>query len=233
MSSREDTGRYRGRRRAPSTPYTRYAVVVTGAFLGAGVVAMGSAAALPGTNSDSGLTATSVSGAFSVADLNARQATADRANRATDRTNPAASDVLDPGLWLLPLHNYTVAAPFGAHATGVHPGISLAAQEGTPFVAAHSGKVVLARYSGALGLTVVIDTGNGTTITYGHASRLLVKEGQKVEAGDLIGLVGNSGYTYGSTLYYEIERDGKPIDAVAFMLTKGIDLTKATEAVDS
>src|SRR5437764_6770384 len=86
VSSREDRGRYRGRRRAPTPPYTRYAMVVTGAFLGAGVVAMGSAAALPGSNSDTGLTATSASGAFTVADLNARQATADRANRATDRT---------------------------------------------------------------------------------------------------------------------------------------------------
>ena len=231
MSSREDRGRYRGRRRAPSPPYTRYAVVVTGAFLGAGVVAMGSAA-LPGTTPDSGLTATSASGAFTVNDLNARQAAADRANRATDRTSPASPDAVDAGLWLLPLRNYTVAAPFGAHA-GIHPGISLATQEGTPFVAAHSGKVVLARYSGGLGLTVVIDTGNGTTVTYGHASRLLVHEGQQVEAGDLVGLVGSSGYAYGSTLYYEVQRDGKPIDAVTFMLTKGVDLTKATEAVDS
>jgi murein DD-endopeptidase MepM/ murein hydrolase activator NlpD len=232
VSSREDRGRYRGRRRAPTPPYTRYAVVVTGAFLGAGVVAMGSAA-LPGTSSDTGLTASSASGALTFADLNARQATADRANRASDRTNPATTDVVDPGLWLLPLHNYTVAGPFGGHATGVHPGISLAAQEGAPFVAAHSGKVVLARYSGGLGLTVVIDTGNGTTITYGHASRLLVKEGQKVEAGDVIGLVGSSGYTFGSALYYEIQHDGQQTDVVAFMLTKGIDLTKATEAVNS
>jgi murein DD-endopeptidase MepM/ murein hydrolase activator NlpD len=232
VSSREDRGRYRGRRRAPSPPYTRYAVVVTGAFLGAGVVAMGTAAALPGTSSDTGLTASSASGAFTVADLNARQAAADRANRATDRTGPTTPDAVDAGLWLLPLHNYTVAAPFGAHA-GVHPGVSLAAQEGTPFVAAHSGKVVLARYSGGLGLTVVIDTGNGMTITYGHASRLLVHEGQQVQAGDLVGLVGSSGYTYGSALYYEVQRDGKQIDVVAFMLTKGVDLTKATEAVNS
>jgi murein DD-endopeptidase MepM/ murein hydrolase activator NlpD len=199
-------------------------VVVTGAFLGAGVVAMGTAAALPGTTSDSGLTTASASGALTTTDLNARQTAADRTNRAADRTNAAAPDAVNPGLWLLPLRNYTVAA---------HPGITLAAQEGTPFTAAHSGKVVLARYSGGLGLTVVIDTGNGTTTTYGHASRLLVKEGQRVEAGDLIGLVGNSGYAYGTSLYYEVQRDGKPIDTVAFMLTKGVDLTKATQALDS
>jgi len=209
--------------------------VVTGAFLGAGVVATGAGAALTGTTRVSGLTAASASGAVTTADadLGARQAAADRANRAADRANPAAPDAVDANLWLLPLRNYTVAAPFGTHAAAVHPGITLTAQEGAPFVAAHSGKVVLARYSGGLGLTVVIDTGNGTTITYGHASRLLVKEGQHVEAGDLIGLVGSSGYAYGSSLYYEVQRDGKPLDTVAFMLTKGVDLTKATSALDS
>jgi len=207
--------------------------VVTGAFLGAGVVATGAGAALTGTTGDSGLTAASASGAVTTADLGARQAAADRANRAADRANPAAPDAVDANLWLLPLRNYTVAAPFGTHAAAVHPGITLTAQEGAPFVAAHSGKVVLARYSGGLGLTVVIDTGNGNTITYGHASRLLVKEGQHVEAGDLIGLVGSSGYAYGSSLYYEVQRDGKPLDTVAFMLTKGVDLTKATSALDS
>ena len=66
--------------------------------------------------------------------------------------------------------------------------------------------------------TTSVTSMDGTTITYGHASRLLVKEGQKVEAGDMIGLVGSSGYTYGSTLYYEIQRDGKPIDAVALSI---------------
>jgi len=208
-------------------------VVVTGAFLGAGVVATGAGAALTGTTGDSGLTAASASGAVTTADLGARQAAADRANRAADRANPAAPDAVDANLWLLPLRNYTVAAPFGTHAAAVHPGITLTAQEGAPFVAAHSGKVVLARYSGGLGLTVVIDTGNGNTITYGHASRLLVKEGQHVEAGDLIGLVGSSGYAYSSSLYYEVQRDGKPLDTVAFMLTKGVDLTKATSALDS
>src|SRR6266700_6486794 len=122
VSSREDRGRYRGRRRAPTPPYTRYAVVVTGAFLGAGVVATGAGAALTGTTGDSGLTAASASGAVTTADLGARQAAADRANRAADRANPAAPDAVDANLWLLPLRNYTVAAPFGSHAAAVHPG---------------------------------------------------------------------------------------------------------------
>jgi murein DD-endopeptidase MepM/ murein hydrolase activator NlpD len=207
-------------------------VVVTGAFLGAGVVAMGTAAAFPGTP-DSGPLTTTASGAFAATDLTDRQAVVDRANRAADRANPASTmDTLDTSLWLLPLRGYTVATPFGTHAAAAHPGVTLNVREGTPFVAAHGGKVVLARYSGALGYTIVVDAGNGIKTVYGHSSRLLVKEGQHVEAGDVLGLVGDSGYAYGSQLYYEVQRDGKAIDAVAFMLTKGVDLAKGVQATD-
>jgi murein DD-endopeptidase MepM/ murein hydrolase activator NlpD len=205
------------------------------AFVGAGVVALGTAAALPGTSSDtSGLTAANASGAFTVSDLADRQATADRANRAADRTNPAAAvDNPDTGLWLLPLRAYTVATPFGGHGASAHPGMVLAAREGAPFVASHAGTVVLARWAGSTGYTVVIDVGNGTRLVYGNSARLMVKEGQHVEAGDVIGLVGSTGYAFGSQLFYEVERNGAPIDPVAFMLSRGVDLTKATQAIDS
>jgi murein DD-endopeptidase MepM/ murein hydrolase activator NlpD len=233
VSSREDRGRYRGRRRAPAPPRTRYAAVGLTAFVGAGVVALGTAAALPGTSSDStGLTAASASGAFTASDLADRQATADRANRATDRANPAALDNADTGLWLLPLRAYTVATPFGAHGASAHPGMILAAREGAPFVASHAGTVVLARWAGGTGNTVVIDVGNGTRIVYGNSARLMVKEGQHVEAGDVIGLVGSTGYAFGSQLFYQVERNGAAIDPVGFMLARGVDLAKATQAID-
>jgi murein DD-endopeptidase MepM/ murein hydrolase activator NlpD len=193
---------------------------------------MGTAAAFPGTSADTGQTAFSASSAFTTADLANRQAAADRANRAADRTDPAAQNAVDAGLWLLPLRGYTITPTFGGHATTAHLGVDLTAQEGLPFVAAHDGKVVLARYSGALGYTVIIETSNGTRIVYGHSSRLLVREGQNVQAGDVIGLVGSSGYAYGSELYYEVQRDGKSVDAMAFMLSKGVDLAKGTQAID-
>src|SRR5205807_7971603 len=112
VSSREDRGRYRGRRRAPTPPRTRYAAVGLTAFVGAGVVALGTAAALPGTSSDTtGLTAANAAGAFTVSDLADRQAAVDRANRSDRGAAAAAVDNPDTGLWLLPLRAYTVAAP--------------------------------------------------------------------------------------------------------------------------
>jgi murein DD-endopeptidase MepM/ murein hydrolase activator NlpD len=204
------------------------------AFVGASVVALGTAAAFSGTSANSaGLTATNASSALTLSDLNDRQAAIDRANRGTDRTSTAATpDALNPGLWLLPLRHYTVAAPFGDHGATAHPGITLATVEGTPIAAAHAGTVVLARFAGGLGYTVVIDVGNGTQLVFGHAAQLMVKEGQHVEAGDVIGLVGTSGYTFGPQLYYEVQRNGAPVDTVSFMLTNGVDLAKATQSVD-
>ena len=178
-------------------------------------------------------TASNASAAFTIDDLTNRQASVDRVNRATDRAGAAST--VDPaieGLWLLPLHNYTVAMPFGGHDARVQPGITLSATNGTPFVAAHGGTVALARFAGGTGYTIVLDTGNGTQVVYGHADRLLVHEGQKVQAGDVIGLVGTSGYSYGSSLFFEIRRDNAPVDPATFLLARGVDLNKATQAVD-
>jgi murein DD-endopeptidase MepM/ murein hydrolase activator NlpD len=204
------------------------------AFVGAGVVALGTQVALPGSSSSdtAGLTAANAAGAFTVSDLADRQATVDRANR-SDRGTAAAADNPDTGLWLLPVRGYTVAAAFGGHGASAHPGMILSVREGTPFVASHAGTVVLARWAGSTGFTVVIDVGNGTRIVYGNSARLMVKEGQHVEAGDVIGLVGSTGYAFGSQLFYEVERNGSAIDPVAFMLSRGVDLTKATQAIDS
>ena len=92
--------------------------------------------------------------------------------------------------------------------------------------------MALARFAGGTGYTIVLDTGNGTQVVYGHADRLLVHEGQKVQAGDVIGLVGTSGYSYGSSLFFEIRRDNAPVDPATFLLARGVDLNKATQAVD-
>jgi murein DD-endopeptidase MepM/ murein hydrolase activator NlpD len=235
VSSREDHGRYRGRRRAPTPPRARYAAVVTTAFVGAGVVALGTAAAMPDMKTDSTtLAANATSAAFGATDGATRQASLDRANRSDDRTAAATTlDQLAPDLWLLPLKNYTVSSPFGNRWGTLHPGVDLAANEGTPYFAAHSGIVKLARYAGGYGNCIEIDTGNGITLVYGHSSALLVHEGQRVEAGDVIGLVGNTGYSFGDHLHFEVQQHGSAINPVPFMLAHGVDIANRTQAVDN
>src|SRR5919198_389629 len=142
-SSREDNGRYRGRRRAPTPPRARYAAVVTTAFVGAGM-----ADAKTGPSTLAALN----NPANGAVDDSGRQAAVDRANRSLPRGT--ADTNVTQNLWLLPLKHYTISAPFGQHANSLHQGVDLAAPEGPAFYAAHSGVVKLARYDGGLGYTV-------------------------------------------------------------------------------
>ena len=93
-----------------------------------------------------------------------------------------------------------------------HTGIDVAAEEGSPVLAAASGIVRRAGLRGGYGKAVEIDNGGGTSTLYGHASALAVKEGDKVEAGQAIAFVGHTGRATGSHLHFEVRKDGKPTD---------------------
>ncbi|HKT00963.1 MAG TPA: M23 family metallopeptidase [Rugosimonospora sp.] len=234
MSSREDNGRYRGRRRAPTPPRARYAAVVTTAFVGAGMVAIGAASTLPDYKADPSALAALNNSAIGSADLAGRQAAADRANRSDPRTlAQAATDQATKDLWLLPLKHYTITSPYGQHADSLHQGLNLAAPEGVAYYAAHSGVVKLARYNGGMGYTVVVDIGGGITVTYGHSSKLLVHEGQVVRAGDALGTVGASGYTFDNALYFEIRVNGNAVNPTTYLQQYGLDVSHGTDALSS
>jgi murein DD-endopeptidase MepM/ murein hydrolase activator NlpD len=93
-----------------------------------------------------------------------------------------------------------------------HTGIDVAAQEGSPILAAASGVVRRVGRRGGYGNAVEIDNGNGISTLYGHASALAVKEGESVKAGDPVAFVGHTGRATGSHLHFEVRKDGKPID---------------------
>lgn len=93
-----------------------------------------------------------------------------------------------------------------------HTGIDVAAQEGSPVLAAASGVVRRAGLRGGYGKAVEIDNGQGISTLYGHASSLAVKEGDKVEAGQPVAFVGHTGRATGSHLHFEVRKDGKPTD---------------------
>jgi murein DD-endopeptidase MepM/ murein hydrolase activator NlpD len=206
--------------------------VATTAFVGAGLVALGAAQALPDSHSGP-VTLSGGNTNLSAASFADRQAQIDRANRSTDRTGAASVDQSAPDYWVLPVKYYSVSSTFGSHPDGMNPGVNLAVAEGTQYFAAHSGTVIMARWDGSLGYTVVIDTGNGTSIVYGHSSRLLVQEGQKVQAGDVIGLTGDTGYSFTPGLHFEVRQNGTTVDPVAYLLAHGVDINNKTQAVDS
>ena len=85
-----------------------------------------------------------------------------------------------------------------------HQGTDLAAAEGTPVVAAFSGRVEIAGWLGGYGLIVVISHGDTHETRYAHLSEVLVKTGQEVRQGTVIGLVGSTGLATGPHLHFEI-----------------------------
>ena len=103
-----------------------------------------------------------------------------------------------------------------------HRGIDLASNNGTPIIATASGKVREVGTYGRLGKMVIIDHGYGFVTRYGHLSKIHVKRGQRVERGEVIALMGSTGYSTGPHLHYEVWRNGKVMNPADFILnTKG------------
>jgi murein DD-endopeptidase MepM/ murein hydrolase activator NlpD len=220
-------GHYRGRRRVPVAPRSHYAAVVTTAIVGAGVVALGAGAAFDDAKTGPGQLA-----AFGGLDdsLAERADAAERADRAERQSDGLASSITEaPDIWMLPMTDYTISSQFGYRWGRAHEGTDLAADCGTPIYAAHAGTVILARYNGGYGLAVVIDHGDGVQTVYGHSSEILVSEGQEVAAGDPIARTGNTGYSFGCHLHFEVHVDGQPLDPIPWLQERGVDLVKVTD----
>jgi len=185
---------------------------MTSAFVGAGVVALVTGTVMPDMPDPNDL-------ALANADANTAADTADRATAVGD-DRAARSDTRDvagstaeippPDVWVLPLREYTVTSKFGLRKLEAeagarqHTGIDLAAPMGTTYYAVASGVVIRAGSYGGYGYAIEIDHGGGITSLYGHSSALLVKVGDKVVAGQAIGKVGDTGYSFGPHLHFEI-----------------------------
>lgn len=90
-----------------------------------------------------------------------------------------------------------------------HKGVDFAAEKGTPVMSVQSGTVSLAKYDTTFGNYIIIKHKNGdATSVYAHLSALKVKAGQKVNRGDVIGYVGETGMATGPHLHFEIRFGG-------------------------
>jgi murein DD-endopeptidase MepM/ murein hydrolase activator NlpD len=128
-------------------------------------------------------------------------------------------------LWtepFLPLRNAKVMSSFADQRTYVyqgkdvdaqtHLGFDLAAVARTPVPAGNRGVVVLSRYFGIYGNTVVVDHGLGLATLYSHLSSIDVKEGETVERGQVLGRTGKTGLAGGDHLHFTTLVRGLPVD---------------------
>lgn len=105
-----------------------------------------------------------------------------------------------------------ITSPYGPRRGRMHYGVDLKLQTGDPVASAFSGMVRISRYNPSFGHVVVIRHHNGLETLYAHLSKRLVATGDHVEAGDTIGLGGNTGRSYGSHLHFEVRFLDQPID---------------------
>ena len=127
-----------------------------------------------------------------------------------------------PGTFPWPLEGRVLQA-FGAPLeTGQlrANGLRLGAEEGTPARAIASGQVVFADWLRGFGLMIIIDHGEGWLSLYGQAESLLYREGQQVEAGEIIATAGRSGGARSAGLWFELRQDGAPQDPIRWCVAR-------------
>ncbi len=133
-----------------------------------------------------------------------------------------ASAAPGKGFLSAPLPGAPATSPFGPRLhpifgdTRQHNGIDLGAPEGAPIAAAADGRVVSAGPVAGYGNLTVVQHANALATLYAHQSSILVEPGQAVRSGDVIGLVGCTGYCTGPHLHFEVRVDGTPVDPQAW-----------------
>lgn len=98
-----------------------------------------------------------------------------------------------------------------------HTGIDIANSYGKQVQAADSGEVIFSGWWDGYGKAIVIDHGKGIQTVYGHLSRIYSQNGVNVAKGQVIGLIGNTGYSTGPHLHFEVRKNGKPVNPVPYL----------------
>ncbi|MDD4587670.1 MAG: M23 family metallopeptidase [Heliobacteriaceae bacterium] len=122
---------------------------------------------------------------------------------------PVRGDVTSPFGWR--------RSPFGLR-TEFHSGLDIKADYGTPVRAAAKGRIIFAGWKTGLGRVVEIEHGHGFISGYHHLSAITVKVGEKVERGDSVGKVGNSGRSTGPHLHFTVHWHGEQKDPQQYLL---------------
>lgn len=131
-----------------------------------------------------------------------------------------AGPIRGGGRFIWPV-NGSVTSGFGYRVgpgiTRFHQGLDIGAAEGTPIRAAGGGTVILAGYNGGYGNFTCIDHGGAVSTCYGHQSAIHVGTGQHVSQGQVIGAVGNTGYSFGAHLHFEVRVNGVATQPLSYL----------------
>ena len=133
-----------------------------------------------------------------------------------------------PSGWYTPVAKYYFSARFGvagSWASGHHTGLDFVTKEGTPIRAATDGVVVAAGWAGAYGQLLQIRIAPKTEIWMAHLDKFLVKKGDVVKAGQVVGKVGMTGNTTGPHCHFEVRVKDKPKNPELYFWPAGNSVT--------
>ena len=135
-----------------------------------------------------------------------------------------------PYLWPLMTISYRLSSPFGWREDPVHgkrawhAGMDLADAQGNPVVAAADGVVSFVGWRAGYGNLVVIEHEQGFSTRYGHLQKGVAKVGHRVNAGDLIALLGNTGRSTGAHLHFEVRKNDQALNPFPFIRESRADV---------
>ncbi|MCU1463604.1 MAG: metalloendopeptidase-like rane protein [Acidimicrobiales bacterium] len=127
------------------------------------------------------------------------------------------------GVLAVPIPGAPITSGFGPRLHPIfgdmrmHTGVDFGATSGTPIHAAADGVVVSAGVLGGYGNATVIDHGKSLATLYGHQSLIIVRAGDKVQRGQVIGFVGCTGNCTGPHLHFEVRIAGTPVDPMPYL----------------
>lgn len=138
-----------------------------------------------------------------------------------------ATPTVDPArAWTMPVTGVKLSSPYGPRWGTIHRGIDLAGPVGLPLKAMSSGVVTFAGQQSGYGNIVQIKYWDGTVSYYGHMNSIAVKVGQSVNPGDVVGQLGNSGYSTGPHLHLEIHPGGgADVDPLPWIVAHGLAIS--------
>lgn len=125
-----------------------------------------------------------------------------------------------------------ITSPYGVtrSAQRIHKGIDIRAPLGSPIMAFRSGTVAVAQYHRSYGYMVDIQQDDGIVARYAHMSQILVRKGDRVTPGLMIGRVGSTGRSTGPHLHFELLVNNKQTNPMAYLATPKKVVSKGTEA---
>ncbi len=152
------------------------------------------------------------------------------ANGFEDFEEPAAGDkIFIPGVkihfadFLWPVVNFRITSRFGLRRHPIfrdkrfHEGLDLARWYGAPIRSSSDGKIIFVGRKPGYGKTITILHKNGFSTKYGHLRSYLVKKGQYVKAGQIIGSMGSTGYSTGPHLHFEVRKHNRPMNPLKYL----------------